>query len=94
METLFEKIEILKKEIEKDKRVVKIKELNKKVAKDKELIELIKSYNTYKDEKTKKQILENKLFRQYKEAETDLNILILEINKKLKTITNKGKCGL
>jgi hypothetical protein len=33
-------------------------------------------------------------FREYKECETDINILILEINKKLSEINDRGKCGL
>ena len=45
-------------------------------------------------EETKKQILDNELFRKYKEKETDLNILILKINSELKQITKKDKCGL
>ena len=36
----------------------------------------------------------DELFRKYKEKETDLNILILKINKELKQITKKDKCGL
>lgn len=94
MEELLKKIEQLKKEISKDKRVIEIKRLNEKLNQDKSIIDLIEKYNITKDENIKKQILENKLFREYKEAETELNILILEINKELKTITNKGKCSL
>lgn len=94
MEKLLKKIEQLKKEISKDKRIIKIKKLNKKLQQDKTLINLIEKYNMTKDENIKNQILENKLFREYKEAETELNILILEINKELKKITNKGKCSL
>ena len=94
MENLLNKIEQLKKEISKDKRIIEIKKLNKKLKQEKSLIDLIQKYNITKDENIKKQIVENKLFREYKVAETELNILILEINKELKTITNKGKCSL
>ena len=94
MEKLLKKIDILKKEMSKDKRITEIKKLNKKLQQDKTLIDLIEKYNITKDENVKKQILENKIFKEYKEAETELNILILEINKELKTITNKGKCSL
>ena len=37
---------------------------------------------------------EETLYKEYKEAETNLNILILKINKELKKINSKGKCGL
>lgn len=94
MEELLKKIEQLKKEISKDKRVIEIKKLNEKLNQEKSIIDLIEKYNITKDENIKKKILENQLFREYKQAETELNILILEINKELKTITNKGKCSL
>lgn len=94
MEELLKKIEQLKKEISKDKRVIEIKRLNEKLNQEKSIIDLIEKYNITKDENIKKKILENQLFREYKQAETELNILILEINKELKTITNKGKCSL
>lgn len=94
MEKLLKKLEQLKKEISKDKRVIEIKRLNEKLNQEKSIIDLIEKYNITKDENIKKQILENRLFREYKVAETELNILILEINKELKTITNKGKCSL
>ena len=51
-------------------------------------------YNVTQDEELKKKILANKLFNNYKEKETDLNILILELNRKLKEISDKGKCNL
>ena len=62
--------------------------------KDKKLLDLIKKYNETYDDKIKKQILENKLFSDYKDKETELNILILDINSKLKKISSKGKCNI
>ena len=41
--------------------------------KDKKLLELLNEYHLYPKEETKKQILDNELFRKYKEKETDLN---------------------
>ena len=69
-----------------------IKELNNKILKDKELSNLLKKYNEYPTKELKQQIIDNKLFQEYKVKETDLNILILEINKKLKEISKKGEC--
>ena len=36
--------------------------------------------------------MNNNLFKEYKEEETEINFIILEINKRLKQINNKGKC--
>ena len=94
METLIEKVNELKDSLSNTKEVLDIKELNKEIKKDKKLIELLNEYHLYPREETKKQILDNELFRKYKEKETDLNILILKINSELKQITKKDKCGL
>ena len=58
----------------------------------KNLQELLKEYEYNKTDSIKEQIIENELFQKYKEKEIDLNILIMEINKKLKTISKKGSC--
>ena len=39
-------------------------------------------------------IISNEEFMEYKHHETELNLLILEINQELKKITKKDKCGL
>ena len=54
----------------------------------------IKLYNQTKKESLKEEITSNELYKEYKKAETELNILILQINSKLKKISNKGKCGI
>ena len=94
METLIEKVNELKDSLSSTKEVLDIKELNKEIKKDKKLLSLLNEYHLYPKEETKKQILDNELFRKYKEKETDLNILILKINSELKQITKKDKCGL
>ncbi len=94
METLIEKVNELKDSLSNTKEVLDIKELNKEIKKDKKLLELLNEYHLYPREDLKKQILDNELFRKYKEKETDLNILILKINSELKQITKKDKCGL
>ena len=94
METLIEKVNELKAALSNTKEVLDIKELNQEIKKDKKLLELLNEYHLYPREDLKKQILDNELFRKYKEKETDLNILILKINSELKQITKKDKCGL
>ena len=94
METLIEKVNELKESINKTQEVLEIKKLNNEIKNDKELLNLLEEYRIYPKEETKKKILDNSLFRKYKEKETDINILILKINKELKQITKKDKCGL
>lgn len=94
MEKLIEVVDNLKKSLDRHEKIIKIKELNKKIKNDKELISLIEKYKLVKDEKIKDKINNNDLFREYKLSENEVNFLILEINAKLKEITNKGKCSL
>ncbi len=92
MEELIEKVEALKEELNENVLVKKIKELNKKLEKDKELLKDIEKYQYTKDINLKNKIMNNNLFKEYKEEETKINFIILEINKRLKQINNKGKC--
>ena len=71
-----------------------IKQLTKKINENKELITLIEKYNNTQDERIKQQIINNKEFIEYKQQETEFNLLILEINQELKKITKKENCGL
>lgn len=94
MEELIEKIEKLKKELDNTEQVQKIKELNKKIEECEELQREIQKYHDTHSEKIKEEIYKNNLYQEYKRSETELNILILQINNELKKINNKGKCGL
>ena len=94
MEKLYEKLDNLKEVLNDSEPIKKIKELIEQIMKDQELIKQIEDYNYTKDERIKEQILMNETFREYKHQEAELNLLILEINQKLKQITKKDKCGL
>ncbi len=94
MNELMEKVDNLIDSIDNTKQVKDIKDINKLIMEDEGLLDLIKRYNETQDENLKKEIINNKLFKDYKEKETELNVLILDINSKLKDISNKGKCGL
>ena len=59
---------------------------------DKELLKDIEEYNRRPKEELKNKIINNSLFREYKHSEAECNFIILEINKRLKEINNKGKC--
>ena len=93
MNELIEKVENLKKSISEIDKIKEIQELNKEIIKDKELLKLVEEYNRTQDENIKKEIVNNELFKKYKVLETDINVIILEINSKLKQICDKGKCG-
>lgn len=93
MNELIEKVENLKKSISEIDKIKEIQELNKEIIKDKELLKLVEEYNRTQDENIKKEIVNNELFKKYKVLETDINVIILEINSKLKQISDKGKCS-
>lgn len=94
MNELMEKVDNLIDTIDNSKQVKDIKNINEEIMQDKELLDLIKRYNETYDEGIKEMIINNKLFSDYKHKETELNILILEINIRLKEINSKGKCSL
>ncbi len=94
MEELYEKINLLKKQLDNTPCIKEIKYLYQKIKQDQVLVDLLEKYNYTHDERIKKQLLENDLIREYKHEEAKLNFLILEINQKLKQITKKDKCGL
>ena len=94
MEELIEKLSSLEKELENTELVKDIKELNKKISNDKELLKLLDDYKLKPTEENKYKIIKNDLFKEYKDKETDVNLLIMQINQKLKQISNKDKwCG-
>ena len=94
MEKLYEKLDNLKEVLNETETIIKLKEITEKVMQDKELLKQIEDYNYTKDERIKDKILNNQTFREYKHQEAELNLLILEINSKLKEIKMKDKCGL
>ena len=94
MEELYNKIDNLKNALDNDECIKNLKKLNKEVFQDEKLISLIEKYNYNKDERIQTEIINNELYRKYKQQETELNLLIWEINSRLKEIHKKDKCGL
>lgn len=90
---LINKVSELKEELEKETSIKRVRELNKEILNSEELMILIKRYHDTKDERIKSEIYSNKLIREYKEKETDVNLIIMKINNSLKKISNRGKCG-
>lgn len=93
MNELINRVENLKDVLDKNEDIIKIRKLNKEINSNDELFNLIIEYKKTNNLDLKKQIISNPLFNEYKECETRVNFLILEINSKLKTISNKGKCN-
>ena len=94
MNELIDKINNLKNELNNTKEVQEIISINRLISQDKDLLDKINKYNLNKDERIKEEILKNKLFKEYKDKEIDLNILIMQINSELKKINSKGSCSL
>lgn len=94
MRNLIEALNNLENVLDKHEKIIKIKELNREIERDKDLINMIKEFNLYKNDMIKNKIINNSLFKEYKKYETDINVIILEINQKLKEINNRGKCSL
>ncbi len=94
MNELIDKIDNLKNELNNTKEVQEIISINRLISQDKDLLDKINKYNLTKDERIKEEILKNKLFKEYKDKEIYLNILIMQINSELKKINSKGSCSL
>jgi len=92
MEEFYNKVNNLIDKIDESILVKEIKELNKKVENDSKLKDLLEKYHLTQDESIKEQIISNDLFQEFKSKETDLNILIMSINQKLKKIGNGRSC--
>lgn len=91
MEELWNKIDNLEKALNDLDLVKEIKELTREVNNNQELKQLLEEYQLKPTEDLKRKIIANDLFSRYKEKETDINILIMHINHKLKEINSEGK---
>lgn len=88
------KMDNLLKVLDKNIKIKEVKKLKEEVFNNDALVKLITEYNNTKNNDLKNSILKNELFQEYKSKETELNILILEINQKLKELTKRGNCSL
>lgn len=94
MEKLIEKVENLKNALDEEQVVIDLKKLNSEIKNDEELNKLLTEYHNSPSETLRNNLIQNSKIRKYKEKETELNILIFEINSNLKQITKKDKCSL
>ncbi len=93
MDQLINYIDKLKLSLSNSKVITNLVNCKKNVYKNKDLIELVKKYNDTKDSKIRYEVYKNKEFMRYKQCETDVNLLIMEINNRLKIISNSGGCN-
>ena len=80
---IYDKIDKLKKSLDKEDSVINIKEVQKKIKLDEQLLCSIKS-NSYDNN--------NPLIKDYRHLENEVNYIILEINMNLKKIIEGGSC--
>lgn len=92
MNELMNSVDNFLNELDSSSLVLDLKEVLNKVKEDKKLVKLLEEYNTYPKENIKNEIIKNKTFQEFKIKETELNLFIMEINQKLKTISKKGSC--
>ena len=92
MEELLDRLDRLKKELDNLPLFKELDLCRQNISNNKELVEKIEKYNLTKNNNLRLEIYSYKEIQEYKEKENELNLMILEINKKLKTITNKRSC--
>ena len=97
MKKINNKVEELINILNNDSRIKRLYELKVELNNDKSLkskiesLKILDQYSTeYKD--IKLDLFKNPKFVEYKELENEINILILEINQKLKILTDERSC--
>lgn len=86
MEELYELVDNLKSYLDNLEDIKKIKDINNKLSNNKDLLNKIDLYRKTSDINLKKEILSNKDYKEYKRLESNINLLILQINTKLKEL--------
>ncbi len=92
MEELIEKLENLKKSVYDTQEVQEYLQAKKALFSDKLLIDKLEMYHENFDIKLKEEIIKSPSFLAYKEKETAVNLLILEINQEFRKIKGNYHC--
>ena len=90
MLTLISKIDILKKSLDETDEIKNINLYYNMIVKNKKLTDKINEYKNNFNKYLKQDIYTYDEFNKYKKTETEVSLLIMEINSKLKKITNSG----
>lgn len=86
MDELYHKIDLVKEELDHLPIFKEMEKLEIEIRKKKELVEKIQKYNAYPSDKLRLDIYSYEEIRKYKEKETELNLIILNINKRIKEV--------
>lgn len=86
MNELYELVEKLKLSLDNLDDIKNIKTINKELENNKDLLDKIKLFRKTNDLNIKKEILKENLFKEYKKSEGVINLLILDMNSKLKEL--------
>lgn len=83
--------------LDKDERIIKLKKKKETLISNQTLIkdlEKLRNLDIYSNEykQLKQKLFENPDFIEFKQLENEINLLILEINQKLNTLTNERSC--
>jgi len=97
-EEINKKIDSLIVLLDNDARMIKLVEKKNKILKNKELLEKVnelKSLDSYSNnyKLLKQELFNDEDFVSFKELENEINYLILEINNKLRKLTNERRCN-
>lgn len=97
MEEIEKKIDELLEILNQDTRIIEFKEHKQKLLDNQEFLDKIKTLqqlNIYSDEYKilKQELFQNSDFVEFKQLENEINLLILEINQKLKSLTDERSC--
>lgn len=97
MKEIIRKTDELLELLDLDERIVKVQKYKQKLLENKDLlskIEKLRDLNIYSDEykKIKLELFRDADFVEFKHYENEINLLIMQINQKLKQLTDKGGC--
>ena len=94
MNEVYEKIYELEEYIDSLSIFKKMDDALNNIKNNKELTKKIEAYHQKEDERLKKEIYLDKDFYNYKQLETEVNLLIVRINQKLRKEFNGKGCNL
>lgn len=97
MEQIEKKIDELLEILEQDSTIMELKKCKKRILNNQEFLDKIKKLqqlDIYSDEymNLKIELFQNPDFIEFKHLENEINLLILEINNKLKLLTDGRSC--
>lgn len=93
MNEIYDKLDEVKNSLNHLEIFDKLNESLEKIKLNDELINKIKKYNERKDENLRLDIYQYEEIKEYKNLENEVNLLILQINQKLKKIKDVGGCN-